>query len=175
MAALQNIGFFLVNTLFSLYIGAVILRFLLAWVRASFYNPISQFLVKITNPVLAPLRRVIPATGKIDTAAIALALALTVIKLVLLNMLGYNNNIIFGAILDLLETVIHIYIFALIVQAIMSWVGNSYGNPLADLLHSLTEPLLRPVRQVVPVIGMIDLSPMIAVLILYVILIALNS
>lgn len=176
MAALQNIGIFLVNTLLSLYIGAVILRFLLAWVRASFYNPLSQFLVKITNPVLIPLRRIVPAAGKIDSAAIVLALALTMIKLSLLKILGYpGGNIVLGSVFDLLETLIHIYIFALIVQAIMSWVGNSYGNPLADLLHSLTEPLLRPIRQFVPVIGMIDLAPMAALLLLYVILIALNS
>lgn len=176
MAAMQNIGIFLIDTLFSLYIGAIILRFLLAWVRASFYNPLSQFLVKITNPVLIPLRRVIPAAGKIDTSAIVLALALTMLKLTLLDMLGYiGGNIVLGSVLDLLKTVIHIYIFALIVQAVMSWVGNSHGNPLADLLHSLTEPLLRPIRQFVPVIGMIDLSPMVALLLLYIVLIALNS
>ena len=73
MEALQNVGVFLVQTLFSLYIGAVLIRFLLALSRANFYNPLSQFLVKITNPVLVPLRRLIPAIGKLDTAAIVLA------------------------------------------------------------------------------------------------------
>lgn len=176
MAALQNIGIFLINTLFSLYIGAVVLRFLLASVRASFYNPLSQFLVNITNPVLVPLRRIIPAAGKLDTAAVVLALILSMVKLTLLTLLGGGSgSIIIRSIFDLLETVIHIYIFALIVQAVMSWVGNTYGNPLADLLHSLTEPLLRPIRQFVPAIGMIDLSPMVALLLLYIILIALRS
>ena len=84
MSALQNVGIFLVDTLFSLYIGAVLLRLLLALARANFYNPLSQFLVKITNPVLVPMRRMIPAMGKVDTAAVVLAVGLTVIKVLLL-------------------------------------------------------------------------------------------
>ena len=73
MNALQNVSVFLIETLFSMYISAVILRFLLALVRANFYNPISQFIVKITNPLLVPLRRIIPPVGKIDSAAVVLA------------------------------------------------------------------------------------------------------
>lgn len=179
MTALQNVGIFLVETLFSLYIGAILVRFLLAWSRANFYNPLSQFLVKITNPVLIPLRRMIPAIGKLDTAAIVLALGLTIIQVfLLLGLMGKDANIfnvILYSVFELLRTVIHIYIFAMIIQAIMSWVGNTYGNPLADLLNSLTEPLLRPIRKMVPVIGMVDLSPMVAILLLYIVLILLQS
>ncbi|MDD5391574.1 MAG: YggT family protein [Thiothrix sp.] len=179
MTALQNVGIFLVGTLFSLYIGAVVIRFLLAWSRANFYNPLSQFLVKITNPLLVPLRRMIPPAGKVDTAAIVLALGLTVIQVLLLvGLMGKPVSligIVLYAVFELLRTVIHIYIFALIVQAVMSWVGNSYGNPLADVLNSLTEPLLRPIRRVVPVIGMVDLAPMAALLLLYIVLIVLQS
>jgi YggT family protein len=76
---------------------------------------------------------------------------------------------------DLLRTVIQIYIFALIIQAVLSWVGNSYGNPMADVLNSLTDPLLRPIRKVVPTIGMVDMSPMAAMLLLYIVLIVLQS
>lgn len=179
MQALQNVGVFLVETLFSLYIGAVLIRFLLAWSRANFYNPLSQFLVKITNPVLVPLRRMIPAMGKLDTAAIVLALGLMVIKVFLL--VGLKGSsisllvVLVYSVVELLRTVIHIYIFALIIQAVLSWVGNSYGNPLADILHSLTDPILRPIRNVVPTIGMVDLSPMVAILLLYVVLIVLQS
>lgn len=179
MTALQNVGIFLVETLFSLYIGAILVRFLLAWSRANFYNPLSQFLVKITNPVLIPLRRMIPAIGKLDTAAIVLALGLTIIQVfLLLGLMGKDANIFnvtLYSVFELLRTVIHIYIFAMIIQAIMSWVGNTYGNPLADLLNSLTEPLLRPIRKMVPVIGMVDLSPMVAILLLYIVLILLQS
>ncbi|EIJ35347.1 YggT family protein [Thiothrix nivea] len=179
MQALQNVGVFLVETLFSLYIGAVLIRFLLAWSRANFYNPLSQFLVKITNPVLVPLRRMIPAMGKLDTAAIVLALGLMIIKAFLLvGMQGSSVGVpvvLAYSIVELLRMVIHIYIFALIIQAVLSWVGNSYGNPLADILNSLTDPILRPIRNIVPTIGMVDLSPMVAILLLYVVLIVLQS
>ncbi|MDX9989216.1 YggT family protein [Thiothrix unzii] len=179
MSALQNVGIFLVDTLFSLYIGAVLLRLLLALARANFYNPLSQFLVKITNPVLVPMRRMIPAMGKVDTAAVVLAVGLTVIKVLLLLGLKGGGADLFGivvfSVLEVIRTVIHIYIFALVVQAVLSWVGNTYGNPLADLLNSLTEPLLRRIRGFVPVIGMVDLAPMVAILLLYVVLIIFQS
>lgn len=179
MSALQNVGIFLVDTLFSLYIGAVLLRLLLALARANFYNPLSQFLVKITNPVLVPMRRMIPAMGKVDTAAVVLAVGLTVIKVLLLLGLKGGGADLFGivvfSVLEVIRTVIHIYIFALVVQAVLSWVGNTYGNPLADLLNSLTEPLLRRIRGFVPVIGMVDIAPMVAILLLYVVLIIFQS
>lgn len=179
MNALQHVGIFLVDTLFSLYIGAVLLRLLLALVRANFYNPLSQFLVKITNPVLVPMRRMIPAVGKIDTAAVVLAVGLTIIKVLLLVGLKGSGADFFAmvvfAVLDVIRTVIHIYIFALVVQAVLSWLGNTYGNPLTDLLHSLTEPLLRRIRGFVPVIGVVDLAPMVAILLLYVVLIVFQS
>lgn len=179
MQALQNVGVFLVETLFSLYIGAVLIRFLLAWSRANFYNPLSQFLVKITNPLLAPLRRLIPAIGKLDTAAIVLALSLMIIKVfLLLGLQGSGANppvVLIYSVVELLKMVINIYIFALIIQAVLSWVGNSYGNPMADILNSLTDPILRPIGNIVPTIGMIDLSPMVAILLLYVALILLQS
>lgn len=179
MQALQNVGLFLVETLFSLYIGAVLIRFLLASSRANFYNPLSQTLVKITNPVLVPLRRMIPPIGKLDTAAVVLALGLMIIKvLLLLGIKGAEVNfpvVALYSLVEILRTIIWIYIIALIIQAVMSWVGNTYGNPLADILNSLTEPLLRPLRGIVPTVGMLDLSPLAAILLLNIILIVLNS
>lgn len=179
MQALQNVGLFLVETLFSLYIGAVLIRFLLAWSRANFYNPLSQTLVKITNPVLVPLRRMIPPIGKLDTAAVVLALGLMIMKvLLLLGIKGAGVNlpvVILYSLVEILRTIIWIYIIALIIQAVMSWVGNTYGNPLADILNSLTEPLLRPLRGIAPTVGMLDLSPLAAILLLNIVLIVLNS
>ncbi|MFN3785366.1 MAG: YggT family protein [Thiothrix sp.] len=179
MQALQNVGLFLVETLFSLYIGAVLIRFLLAWSRANFYNPLSQTLVKITNPVLVPLRRMIPPVGKLDTAAVVLALGLMIIKtLLLLGIKGVGVNlpaVILYSLVEILRTAIWIYIIALLIQAVMSWVGDTYGNPLADILNSLTAPLLRPLRGIVPTVGILDLSPLAAILLLNIVLIVLNS
>jgi YggT family protein len=176
---LQQIGAFLIETLFSLYIGAVVLRMLLGYASANFYNPLSQFLVKITNPLLVPLRRFISSIGKIDTAAVVLALGLTVVKIVLLSLIIFGSvNIIgvfFTSIIDLIKVVIWIYIISLIVQAVMSWIGSAYGNPVAPLIQSLTSPLLRPVRRVMPNIGALDLSPLVVILILNILLIIIEN
>ena len=126
-----QIAVFLVDVLFSLYIGAVVIRLLLGFARADFHNPLSQFLVKITNPVLVPMRRFIPAFGKIDSSAVLLAYVLTFIKTSLLLLLTSGQlhfpESLFFAIGELLKTIIWIYIFALILQAVLSWVGNTTG------------------------------------------------
>lgn len=176
MDVLQNIGVFLISTLFSLYIGAVVIRFLLALSRASFHNPLSQFIVKITNPVLVPLRRFVPAVGKLDTSAIVLAVGLKLIAVGLLAYLGVpliGGNVVFVALAELLRTVVWIYIIVLLVQAVMSWMGNTHHNPMAGVLDSLTAPILRPLRKFIPTIGMVDLSPLVAILLLNVVLIVL--
>ncbi len=179
MNVLQQIGVLLIDTLFSLYIGAVIVRMLLGYAGANFYNPLSQFLVKITNPVLVPLRRFIPSIGKIDTAAIVLALGLTILKIILLSLvLTANVNIIsifFASIIDIIKVIIWVYIIALLLQAVMSWIGSAHGNHVAPLVHSLTTPILRPIRNIVPNIGALDLSPLVAILILNILLIIVES
>lgn len=176
MDVLQNIGVFLISVVFSLYIGAVLIRFLLALSRANFHNPLSQFIVKVTNPVLVPLRRFIPAIGKLDTSAIVLALGLKIVSVMLLASLGVpllGGNAVFVAMAELLRAVVWIYIIVLLIQAVMSWMGNSYNNPMAGVLESLTAPILRPLRQFIPTIGMVDLSPLVAILLLNIVLIVL--
>lgn len=178
MILAQQIALLLVGTLFSLYIGVVMVRLLLALVRANFYNPLSQAIVSITNPILVPMRRVIPSFGALDTASIVLMLALQFIELWLETaitgrMPGYLVLITLTPLL-LIRMLIYIYIFALIAQAVISWVAPGVHNPMISLLHSLTEPLLRPIRKVVPPIGMLDLTPMVVILLLYIALMTLN-
>ena len=181
MDTVSNIGVFLVDTLFSLYISVVVIRFLLALARADFYNQLSQFIVKVTNPVLVPLRRFIPSIGKLDTAAVVLALMLIIAKtFLILFMKGAAIAIVpllVYALVELIRTVIWMYIIALLIQAVLSWVGNSNNpaNPIAGILYSLTSPILRPIRQVVPNIGMVDISPMVAILGLNILLIIVNG
>jgi len=174
-----EIASFLIETIFSLYISAVLLRLLLGFARASFNNPLSQFLVKITNPILVPMRRFIPSMGSIDTSAVVLAFTLTFIKVSLL-LLAQTHSIQFPmsiiiAIGELIKSVIWIYIIALILQAVISWVGNTQGNPIIPLINSLTTPILRPIRKVVPLVGMMDLSPLVAILGLNILLIIINN
>ncbi len=181
MGVLGNIAYFLIDTLFGLYIGLIMVRFLLGLVRADFYNPFSQFVVTVTNPLLRPLRRLIPAVAGIDTAAIVLMFGLKLLQLYLLVILQGAVPpllpLLWVAALKLVELAIYVYIIALIAQAVLSWVNpQGYGhNPLASLLHSLNDPLLRPLQRIIPPVGMFDLSPLVAILLLNVALIVVRA
>jgi YggT family protein len=169
MGYFANAGLFLLNTLFGLYIYAVLLRFLLQWVRADFYNPVAQFLVTITNPPLKPLRRVIPGLYGIDLASVVLLVLLELVFQSLLAML-LGQSLTLGALLvkglfGLINSVLTLYLVAILVVVILSWV-NPYPNPLGQMLGRLTQPLLRPVRQRLPSAGGIDFSPMLVMLVL---------
>ncbi len=156
---------FLVETFFSLYILAVMLRFLLQWASADFYNPISQFLVKITHPPLKLLRRFIPSIGRIDTASIVLMFALQMLSgFIIFTMSGSTTPIaalFLWALVELLKLLINVFVFAILIQVIISWVNPGTYNPAVSLVYNLTEPVLRVVRNVIPPIGGIDLSPLV--------------
>ncbi|EHQ51822.1 hypothetical protein ECTPHS_03959 [Ectothiorhodospira sp. PHS-1] len=179
--AFQNAAVFLIGTLFSLYILALMLRTLLALSRADFYNPISQFLVTITNPPLRILRRFIPPIGPVDSAALALILILKMLELfivgVILGVMIHPFTLFIAGILAILRLVIWIYIISIIIQAVMSWfqAGGMSQNPVAGLVYSLNRPLLNPIRKVMPQTGMVDLSPLVAILGLNVLLIFISA
>jgi YggT family protein len=159
---------FLISTLFSLYIMAVMLRFLLGLVRADFYNPVSQFLVRITNPLLIPLRKIVPSIGKFDSAAMLVMIVLQLAAITLILLLrgeGISSAIlVIITLATLISLLINVYMFAIIVEVIISWMNPGSYNPVSSLLHSLTSPLLRPIRHLVPPIAGIDLSPLFAIL-----------
>ena len=159
---------FLITTLVDLYVTAVLLRLLLQWVRADFYNPVCQFLVRITNPVLVPLRRVIPSIGRLDTASVVLMLGLEFIVTWIVVQLGpvaftISQILLFSA-MKLLGTLLWTWFFLIIAMVILSWVGRGARHPVVPLVYQLTEPLLRPVRRVIPPIAGIDLSPLIVLI-----------
>ncbi|MDP1708497.1 MAG: YggT family protein [Gammaproteobacteria bacterium] len=164
----SNAGVFLIQTLFHLYILIVLLRLLLQLVRADFYNPLSQFLVKATNPVVVPLRRVIPGLLNIDLASVLLLLALKMTELVLLGLLaGHSWNIgslLLVSVAELLGLLFHVFLFSILIQVILSWIRPGEHNPLTALLHSLNEPLLAPARRMVPPMGGLDLSPIVVLI-----------
>jgi YggT family protein len=163
---------FIISTLFSLYILAVLLRFLLGLVRADFYNPISQFLVRITNPLLIPLRKIIPGFGKVDVAAVVLMLLLQVVLLLIIVALrGASVDILplLGhAAGELIILTINVFLVAIIIQVIISWINPGSYNPVNALLDSLTSPVLRPVQRIMPPLSGIDLSPLFALILLQV-------
>lgn len=167
---LGNAGVFLIQTLFGLYITAFMLRFLFQWLRADFYNPFSQFLVKVTNPLLVPARKVIPGLFGLDFAALVVIVALQFLELFLVaNLFGQGYpllSLLVLAVAEILKLIIYIFIFAIIIQAVMSWINPGSYNPISSLLHSLTEPLLRPARRLIPPMGGLDLSPLLVLVLL---------
>ncbi len=169
---LTNPFLFLLQTLFDLYILVVLLRFFLQVVRADFYNPISQFVVKVTSPLLLPMRRVIPPIRGLDTASLVLAWALKTVELLLVFWLTADRFplllSLFMAVPELVELTINIFFWAILIQAILSWINPGTYNPASALLYSLTLPLLRPAQRFIPPIGGIDLSPMAVMLALIV-------
>lgn len=166
MSYLANAGQILINFAFGALIALVVLRVLLQCVRANFYNPICQFLYKLTNPVLMPLRKVIPAWRNLDLAGIVLAWLLTAIKLALLYVLTGQSLGIAGlvvmALADLVNFVLMLYLGLILVRVLLSWISLERSNPVVPLIFQLTEPVLKPLRRVLPAIGGFDLSPIAA-------------
>jgi pyrroline-5-carboxylate reductase len=166
---LSNAAAYLLDTVFSIYILLIMLRFLLQWVRADFYNPVCQFLVKATNPPLRPLRRVIPGMWGIDLASIVLMVALQMLAFWLIQMTAGRTMAIPGLLLfsisELIALALNVFLISILIQVILSWVNPNAYNPLVSLLYSLNEPLMRPVRRMLPNTGGIDFSPL-AVLLL---------
>jgi YggT family protein len=169
---------YLISTLTDLYVTAILLRLLLQWVKADFYNPLSQFLVKITNPVLVPTRRLIPSIGRLDTASVVVMLLLELLQLVLINLLGKTE---FGfqflflfAVQKLLIAFLLTYFVLIIARVIISWVANQSRHPLIPLIYQLTEPVLRPISKLLPPMGGVDLSPLFALIALRALLLLLG-
>lgn len=173
MSALTNISTYLITIIFGLYISLLVIRLLLSFSRADFYNPISQLVVKATNPVLLPLRKIIPAVGRIDTSLILLILIFKSIELFLLASLSNISvapaTLVLAAIIKTLDFILLVYLIIIIAQIILSWVvppSATGQNPAVQLMHQLSEPVLRPLRKIIPQFGMLDLTPMAAIIII---------
>lgn len=161
---------FIIDSLLSLYILAVLLRFLLQWCGADFYNPISQFLVKATHPPLKLLRRFVPSIGKIDTSSLVLVMGLQMLAdFSILLLKGVAISIGALTILSLTQLVsllINIFIYAVFARAILSWMNPGTFSAASSILYSLTEPVLNLCRKFIPDLGGIDLSPLAALMLL---------
>mgnify|MGYP002712943548 CR=1 FL=1 len=161
---------FLIQVIFDLYIMIVMLRFILQLVHADFYNPISQFAVKVTTPALRPLRRFIPGIAGIDISSVVLMLLLKSIELTLIMLVSGKGAhplaAMAFAIPDLLELAINFFLFAILIQVILSWVNPGHYNPATALLDSITRPILKPAQRLIPPISGLDLSPMLVLVVL---------
>jgi len=170
MGYFANAGQIVIQFVFGALIALIVLRVLLQWVRANFYNPICQFLYKATNPVLMPLRKVIPAWRNLDIAGITLAWLATALKLVLLYAtVGQTLGVLGLAVLalaDLVDFLLLLYIVLVLVRVVISFVGADSYHPVVPLVMQLTEPVMKPFRRVIPNVGGLDFSPMVVLLVL---------
>lgn len=173
MNSLAQLADFLVGAAFSFYIGLVWLRFLLQWVGADFYNPFSQFVVKATAPVLHRLRRVIPSVAGLDSAALFLIVLLKLAQLTAASLLELGVAmpplpLLLTAIFALAGALLSFYLVALLVAVVASWLAPPGYSPASQLLQQVVEPVLAPVRRLLPAAGGLDFSPMVLMLLLQV-------
>lgn len=179
MSYFNNALTFLIDTFVGLYILAVLLRFLFQLFRTDFQNPFSQFLLKITTPALRPFRNIIPGIKGIDWPALVLLLILQFALLVILGMIQGSipalGNLVILTIASLLKLTIWVFIIALLITFILSWVAPGTYNYMTSILTSLTEPLLTPIRKKLPSTGGIDFSMLIVLVLLQLVLMLVVS
>ncbi len=170
MIGLNTAAIYILQTLGSLYLLIVLLRFILQLVRADFYNPLSQFIVRATKPLLNLLRRIIPGFGGIDLASLVLAILIQLVLMILILMLmgygvgGFIMQLLIWSIIAVTSLFLKVFFFALIISVILSWVAPGSYNPGAQLVNQICEPLLMPFRKLLPNLGGLDLSPIFAFL-----------
>jgi YggT family protein len=167
---------YLVKTISDLYLLTFLLRFVMQWARADFYNPLAQFVVRVTNPLVVPARRFLPRARFIDAPTLIVLLALEALATWILLAIGSfsvpGGYFVTLVILRLVNLTLWLYTLAILIYAVLSWINQGY-TPIGALLDDLVAPVLRPVRRVVPLIGGLDLSPLIVLVLIQAVRVAL--
>ena len=171
---------FLVKLFFDIYILALILRYLLTIVRVDSLNPLSALIIKVTNPILKPLRRTIPGYFGIDWASIISLFLVQAIEIILVALIITGGIPAFSGltmltIAYLLRTILYIYLFIIIIQVIISWINPNVYNPITTIMYQISEPILKPIRQFIPSSGGLDFSPLVALIIINLLMILIIS
>ena len=170
MLGLNDAAIFIIKTLGSLYLLIVLLRFILQLVRANFYNPLCQFIVKATQPLLKPLRRVIPSMFGLDMSSLVLALIVQMLLIaVIVSLKGFMVDwvlLVPWALIALFSLFLNIIFWAMVISVILSWVAPGSHNPGAELVAQITEPVLAPFRRIIPNLGGLDISPIFAFIVI---------
>lgn len=162
---------FVINSIAQLYLLVLLLRLLLPWMGINFNNPISQAILRLTSPLVVPVRRVLPPIGKIDTATVVIAYGiqyLTIFIIVLIWRVPPSIlPIAITAAVNLVTLTLHLFVFAIIIRIVLSWLGGAgTHNPAIAVIDAITEPVLRPFRRAIPAIGGLDISPVFAIILL---------
>lgn len=170
---------FIIDTLLSLALFVVLARLLLQWTRADFRNPLCQAVVKLTNPLILPLRRVLPPIGKVDTASVVAVLLVAAIEVAILAALhggGWPDPLSWldAVALEIAHTLLWTYCYAILIYWLLSFIAPGGYSPMQSVLTSLCEPVLKPFRRIIPPLGGLDLSPLWATIAIQALLILLR-
>lgn len=175
MGNLQTVLGLIIMFVGGLYVLAVLLRFILQLIKADFYNPISQLVVKATNPPLVPLRRMVPSLAGADTASLVLAFLVQLALVYLVSLVGGGGPlslnfgmVVVATIAGLFSILLNFYVFAGIIIVIASFIAPGSYSPALMLLNQLFEPMCRRIRQVIPPMGGLDFSIMVVFLGIYI-------
>lgn len=171
---------YIIETLLSLALFVVLARLLLQLSRADFRNPLCQAIVRLTNPLILPLRRVLPPIGKVDSASVVAVILVATVEVAVmfaLEGLGGAGLLLWlhAVALEIVRTLLWTYFYAIILYALLSLVAPGGYSPLQSILASLCEPVLRPFRRLIPAIAGIDLSPLWACILIQALLILLHA
>ena len=161
---------FIINSIAQLYLLVLLLRLFMPWMGATFHNPVAQAILKLTSPLVVPVRRILPPIGKLDTATLTVAFGIQYLVILVISVLRrFAPGIVpiaVTAIVNLVVLTLNLFVFAIIIRVVLSWVSPGSYNPATAMIHSLTEPVMRPFRRLLPPIGGIDLSPVFAIILL---------
>lgn len=161
---------FIINSIAQLYLLVLLLRLFMPWMGATFHNPVAQAILKLTSPLVVPVRRILPPIGKFDTATFTVAFGIQYLVILLISVIRrFAPGIVpiaVTSIVNLAVLAINLFVFAIIIRVVLSWVSPGSYNPATAMIHSLTEPVMRPFRRLLPPIGGIDLSPVFAIILL---------
>ena len=170
---------FIVNAVTSLYLLVLLLRFWMPLLGADFRNPLAQGILRLTSPLVIPLRRILPAVGRIDTATVLVAFIIQYVTiLILLLIIGERAGFVpiaVTAIVKLVVLSINLFVYAIFIRIILSWLSQGAYNPATAIITTLTEPVLRPFRRIIPPLGGLDISPVFAVILLFALTIVVNG
>lgn len=171
--------YFIVKTLTQLFILLLLLRFWLPVLRADFRNPVAQGILRFTSPLVVPVRRILPSIGRLDTATVLIAFVIQfLVVVVLLAIMGRTAGALPIAIVSVIELAIlslNLFFFVILIRIVLSWVAPGNYNPVTALLYTLSEPILRPFRRLIPSIGGLDVSPIFAIVLLQAVVIFLRT
>ena len=173
MSGLNNAGLYLITTLFDLYLIVLAVRLILAWMRANYFNPITRFIISITQPIVAPVRRFLPTYKGFEFATLFWMIIVELIKITMISVLFLGplnfTVLLLIALLGAIKMILNVFFYSILIGAIMSFLSPGH-TPLTEILNLIGAPILRPLRRIIPPIGGMDITPIPAMIILQVLI-----